>query len=350
MTENERRILRVLSLAEPLSKRDITRQCGIGWATAVKLISHLEEEAYVFPSGNERQNQAGKSATVYALSSKKPVALGIDVEYERSCLNAKNLLHECLFEIKKETPYFLGPSDLLTFLDSLLQEGLKEAQKLELYIEGVGIGIPNRLFSRQSVPYNDIAERLSERCHLPVFVDNNIRCFTAAVASLKPPNVSMLIVTIRSGIGVGIVIDGKIYRGERGGSGEMGHFSVASWPHSIKCHCGKTGCLETIVNHNNLLSDLRLAEQGDTFAKKRIVKAAVLLGEAMASMMLVLDIQSVAIYTDLGDIEQSLLKYIHQSISKTVYPGFEFELCHEKLDAKVYVTGAARLVLDQFVF
>jgi predicted NBD/HSP70 family sugar kinase len=347
MTENERRILSELVKVSPLSKRDITERCGMGWATAVKLMSRLEEQGYILPSGNERQNQAGKSAMVYSLSPSKPVAIGIDIEYARARLNIRNLARECLYENERVTPAFSSPDDLAGFLDALLQEAVAKAGATGLSLEGAGIGVPSHLFGIEGVPYMKIAEALSSRAGFPVTVDNNIRCFTAGIASLEKPQASMLVVTIRSGIGVGIVIDGRIYQGERGCSGEIGHFPVVQ--NGAQCRCGKTGCLETIVNRDALATILAASVNGDVEAQIQVTDAAELLGKAIATMMLVLDIRSVAIYAELGDLGNTLLAPVRQAVEGAVYPGFDFSIRYQTLDAEAYVAGAARLVLDEFV-
>lgn len=347
MTENERRILSELVKASPLSKRDITERCGMGWATAVKLMTRLEEQGYIVPSGNERQNQAGKSAMVYSLSPSKPVVIGIDIEYARARLNIRNLARECLYENERVTPAFPSPDDLVDFLDALLQEAVAKATTTGLSLEGAGIGVPSHLFGIEGVPYAQIAEKLSSHAGFPVSVDNNIRCFAAGIASLEKPQASMLVVTIRSGIGVGIVIDGRIYQGERGCSGEIGHFPVVQ--DGSRCRCGKTGCLETIVNRDAITSMLAAAANGDMEAQIRIDDAAGLFGKAIATMMLVLDIRRVAIYAELGDLGKTLLAPVRKAVEDALYPGFDFGISYETLDAEAYVAGAARLVLDEFV-
>jgi predicted NBD/HSP70 family sugar kinase/DNA-binding MarR family transcriptional regulator len=347
MTENERRILGELAKVSPLSKRDITERCKMGWATAVKLMTRLEEQGYLLPFGNERQNQAGKSATVYSLSPTRPVALGIDIEYTRSRWTIRNLSRECLFETERSTPEFLSPDDLVGFLDTLLREASAKAADLGIVLEGAGIGVPSHLFGTRALPYAAIAETLSSRAGLPVTVDNNIRCFSAGIASLGQPQASMLVVTVRSGIGVGIVMDGRVYQGERGCSGEIGHFPVAV--DGARCRCGKTGCLETLVNREVLASDLAAARSGDQGAQKRVANAAGLLGKAIATTMLVLDIRTVAVFAELGDLGKTLLEPLRLAAQEGVYPGFDFAMRYETLDAEAYVAGAARLVLDEFV-
>lgn len=347
MTENERRILAELANATALSKRDITERCGMGWATAVKLMTRLEEQGYLVPSGNERQNQAGKSATVYSLSPVKPAALGIDIEYTRSRWTIRNLARQSLFEAQRATPLLACADDLVDYLATLLHEALARAEALALVLGGAGIGVPSHLFGRNSLPYAAIAETLSARCGIPVTIDNNIRCFTAGIASLREPQAGMLVVTVRSGIGAGIVMDGRVYQGERGGAGEIGHFPVAA--NDRLCRCGKTGCLETLVNRDLLAADLIHASAGDADARQRVLDAAGLLGRAIATTLLVLDIRSVAVYAELGDLGSTLLDPIRNAVQQAVCPGSQFDIEYQTLDPEAYVAGAARLVLDDFV-
>ena len=347
ITENERRILGELSRQSPLSKRDITARCEIGWATAVKLMTRLEEQGYLLASGNERQKQAGKSATVYTLSPRKPAALGIDIEYVRARLNVRNLAGECLIENTHATPRFQNVDELVDFLSTLLSDAVTNSTAEKIALEGAGIGVPSHLFGVAGVPYAQIAETLTRRIGFPVTVDNNIRCFTAGIINSGKTPRSLLVVTIRSGIGVGIVMDGRIYQGERGCSGEIGHFPTVA--NGLACRCGKFGCLETVVNRDSLLADLNAAVEGDHAAEQRIREASAMLGKAIASMMVVLDIRNVVVYAELSELGRRLLASIRAAAQEAVYPGFDFHIRFETLDAEAYVAGAARLVLDEFV-
>ncbi|MBP0575383.1 ROK family protein, partial [Mycobacterium tuberculosis] len=82
-----------------------------------------------------------------------------------------------------------------------------EALRRGITLAGAGIGVPSHLFGTLGVPYGAIADSLGARLQLPVTVDNNIRCFTAGIVGAEADPGSMLVVTVRSGIGVGIVLD-----------------------------------------------------------------------------------------------------------------------------------------------
>lgn len=347
MTENERRILNELTKESSLSKRDVTLRCGMGWATAVKLMTRLEEQGFIIPVGSERQNGAGKTATVYTLAPRRPAAIGIDIEYARARVSIRNLAGESLFDAEQKTPPFSDPAELTDFLAALLDAASAKAVDLGVSLGGAGVGVPSHLFGNEGTAYDVLAGELSARAGFVVRVDNNIRCFTAAKASAADPGSSMLVVTIRSGIGVGIVLGGHIYQGERGCAGEIGHTPVD--PAGRRCRCGKIGCLETIVNREALAADLEAAALGEAAARLRVDRAANLLGTAIASTMLVLDVRQVEIFAELGEPGQAFATLVRKAAQRAMYPGFAFELRYETLDAKAYVEGAAQLILNEYI-
>lgn len=347
MTDNERRILKALGREAPLSKRDITLRCDIGWATAVKLMTRLEEQGFITPAGLERQNGAGKTATVYTVSPTKPAAIGIDVEYARARLNIRNLAGACLFETNQDTPPLGSAPELIDFLAGLLRQAADEAERRGIALAGAGIGVPSHLFGAFGVPYAEVADSLNARLPWPVTVDNNIRCFTAGIVGAEAAPGSMLVVTVRSGIGVGVVLNGQIYRGEHGSAGEIGHFP--SDPNGRRCRCGKIGCLETVVNRDTLSADLRAAAAGDADAGRRAAEAGRLLGRAIAMAMLVLDMRRAAVFAELGATAAALVDWIRAGAAEVMLPGTDIDIRYEPLEAEAYVAGAARLLLNQFV-
>jgi predicted NBD/HSP70 family sugar kinase len=347
MTENERRILSELSRAAPLSKRDITLRCGMGWATAVKLMTRLEEQGLIVPAGSERQAGAGKTATVYSVSPLKPAAIGIDVEYGRARLNIRNLAGACLFETDQATPPIVSPSELIGFLNGLVAAAEAEAARRGIALAGAGIGVPSHLLGTLGVPYAEAAQNLAERLALPVSVDNNIRCFTAGVVGSEADPGSMLVVTVRSGIGAGIVLGGRIYQGDHGAAGEIGHLPVE--PGGKRCRCGKDGCLETVVNRAALAADFAAAATGDDVAAGRIERAGRLLGGAIATAMLVLDVRRAVVFAELGADGRGLEAAMRAGAAVVMPPESGVEIRYETLDPEAYVAGAARLVLNDFV-
>lgn len=93
-----------------------------------------------------------------------------------------------------------------------------------------------------------LAETLSEKIGLHAIIENNTRAMAFGELNMFNPEKfrDFLFVNISWGIGLGIVIDGKVYGGHNGYAGEFGHMNV--YNNEIICHCGKKGCLETEVS------------------------------------------------------------------------------------------------------
>ena len=92
-----------------------------------------------------------------------------------------------------------------------------------------------------------IVKEIKKECKLPVFIDNdaNVACYGEYLFGAGKGAQSIICVTLGTGVGGGIIIDGKIYRGAGGGAGEIGHITVES--KGRKCNCGNHGCMEAYV-------------------------------------------------------------------------------------------------------
>ncbi len=92
-----------------------------------------------------------------------------------------------------------------------------------------------------------IVKELKKECKVPVLIDNdaNVACYGEYLFGAGKGANSIICVTLGTGVGGGIIINGKIYRGAGGGAGEIGHITVES--KGRKCNCGNHGCMEAYV-------------------------------------------------------------------------------------------------------
>ena len=156
-----------------------------------------------------------------------------------------------------------------------------------------------------------ICRKISERFDVPVLLETDANAATLAeyFSRKTRPMTLFAYVTISTGIGMGVVQDGKILQGARGGMGEIGHMIVDA-ASGIPCPCGRVGCLEALASGRALhaisetleipgrasLPDYRhkpvvvaLAEQGDQEAMARVERAARYLGDALDTVSQLLD-------------------------------------------------------------
>ena len=166
------------------------------------------------------------------------------------------------------------------------------------HLAAIGLGLPGFIgldgIARQApnlpgIINRDIVGELRERVGVPVRADNDANCAAWAAACLDAPDASMVVaITLGTGIGGGLVIDGHLVRGAHGFAGEPGHMIVD--PTGPECVCGQQGCWEVWASGSGLA---------------RLAAAAVNEGRApgLASLRGVLDGPKVMSLADSGDAE-----------------------------------------------
>lgn len=166
------------------------------------------------------------------------------------------------------------PDRLIPRIYAAIRRALDEASTRPDQIIGIGIGSPGPLDSQtgivfdppnlpgwHDVPLRDI---FKDHYHLPVFVENDAN--TAALGEYTfgagRGSKSMVYITISTGIGGGVIIEGKILGGISGTAAELGHMTIDR--HGPRCNCGNIGCLESIASGTAIARRANEAMAGDT--------------------------------------------------------------------------------------
>lgn len=148
------------------------------------------------------------------------------------------------------------PERVLPRVYDMVAQALNEAGVTLDQIAGIGIGAPGPLDSRTGVVYDPpnmpgwnhipLRDMFMERYHVPVYVENdaNAAALGEYLFGAGRGYKDMVYLTVSTGIGGGVIVDGKILLGAKGTAGEIGHMTV-DW-HGERCTCGNIGCLESI--------------------------------------------------------------------------------------------------------
>jgi glucokinase len=255
-------------------------------------------------------------------------------------------------------------------------------------VAGVGIGIPglvNRKTNRIEIMPNlpeiadlDITDELTRASGLPVILDNDANA--AAYAELQVGAArgrrEVFFVTLGTGIGAGLIINGQIYRGAAGFAGEFGHMTID--PEGIECACGNIGCLETIASGPNIvrrtrerlyrdrtssLSRLaiprdreftaediaRAAREGDEMAQVMMERTGMFLGIAIAAVINLLNVEMVVMGGGVMEAGDLILKPTTKETRRRAFPP-SFNSCEiviARLGPSAGMIGAALLARDQ---
>ncbi len=160
-----------------------------------------------------------------------------------------NFLKRDLIPINSLTDFDVVISPVLSWIESYLKENH------DVKIDAVGIGTPGFIDKNTNVliagsenlpaiKHHSIAKIIEERFGIPSFADNDATCAAAGelVFGAGKDYSDFILITLGTGIGGGLVLNGKVYRGFKGFAGELGHVCVD--PNGPQCNCGGRGCFE----------------------------------------------------------------------------------------------------------
>ncbi len=273
------------------------------------------------------------------------------------------------------------------FLSNFLAQLEKLQNKIEqkVNILCVGIGAPNANFytgqMEQAVNFKwgeivPMVSSIQKLLKVPAVITNDANA--AAVGEMRFGSAkgmkNFVLITLGTGLGSGIVIDGKLVHGKHGLAGEMGHIIVR--PDGRKCNCGNSGCLETYasatgikrtvykfmadmndesplrdVSYTDLTSKMitEFALKGDPIAQESFVYTGKILGTKLADTVAYLNPEAIILSGGLTRAGQLLLKPTRQYMEKYMFPVFrdKIQVSISKLDgANTAVLGAGALAWD----
>jgi len=204
-------------------------------------------------------------------------------------------------------------------------------------------------------------DELTRRLELQVAVDNDANLGALAEVSFGAGRgmSDVIYLMVSSGVGAGIVIDGRLHRGVTGLAGEIGHVRVK--PDGAVCRCGNRGCLETVDSADAVLALLRpthgqdlsvrglveLLDGGDAAALRLVNDAGREIGRVVAGLCNVLSPSGVIVGGDLGVAAEALLTGIREALDRHVLPPVRaaIELEAGVLGERAEVLGALALVI-----
>jgi glucokinase len=316
------------------------------------------------------------------MKSKFKYAIGVDLGGSSIKLGIVTNTGKLIKKISMRTEAEKGPKKVTANVVSGINELI---YKSKYKITGIGIGCPGVVTPGKGIVENppnlpgwekvNIGKIISGEFKRPVFVDNDANA--AAIGELTfgsgKKYKSFIMITLGTGVGGGIVINKKIYHGDFGAAGEIGHISIDY--NGPKCNCGSYGCIEAYAGNlylrervrtklkkrpkskiwkliNNDLSKVSprniqdAAESGDEFAKSVIDELGMHLGSAFASLCNVLDISVFIIGGGIAGFGKPLFDSIKKTIAGRVMAPIRprVRVLPAKLKNDAGIKGASALV------
>lgn len=230
---------------------DLAKVLDLSIPTVTKLVEDMCQSG-ILNSYGKLETAGGRHPQLYGLNPDACYFVGVDIR--RFCLNIGLInFNGELVETQMGVPYTFentqkGLDSLCELISNFIGSLIVEKDKiLDINVNVSGRVNPESGYSYSWFNFGEdtLAQVMTDRIGIDVYIDNDTRAMT--YGEYLKGNISekkhILFVNLSWGLGLGIIIDGKLYMGKSGFAGEFGHFPA--YDNEIMCHCGKKGCLET---------------------------------------------------------------------------------------------------------
>lgn len=348
----------------PISRADIAGATGMTRATASALVDLLIGAGLVRETGANARTRGGRPGTGLELSPDGPAGLGLEVNVDYTAACVVDLAgHVRHLEVLEGDQRGASPEDVVAALG---RAATAAAKRTGLRLHAATVALPG-LVRAPTGPLQlapnlgwrdlDILALLRERpelAGLELAVDNEANLAALAEMSATGHRNAML-VSGEIGIGAGIVIDGALYRGRHGWSGELGH--LAFDPAGRPCTCGASGCVEQYAGQEALLAAsgaaskaelLQRAQLGDPQVTEVLAGAGSALGVAVSGALNLLDLERVVLAGTYRDLAPWLAPAVQREVEVRVVAArwAAPTVVAAAVGPEAAVVGAARSVLD----
>jgi glucokinase-like ROK family protein len=291
----------------------------------------------------------GRRPNVYAINPPSRNVVGLYIDREEFKVAVFDLGKNMIGEIKTVSRKLENSLRYINDVTLAIKEHLAKNEINMDRILGVGVSIPGlvnsvtgQTFTNLTIGDKPLTEVLQEKFNFDVVVENDARVMALAeqsFGSAKDISNAMCII-VGHGVGMGMIIDGKIYQGQNGFAGEFGHIQLD--PEGLLCECGKIGCLETVASGKALVksvkkelkkgvktklseletseisvaSILKAAKEGDTYAISKFTEIGENLGKGIAVLLHLLNPGKVVIGGEYSDAGQFIVDPVMQALNK----------------------------------
>ncbi len=372
---NRLRVIHALRDQGLISRAEIARRTGLSRSTVSSLVADLQSDGLVIEReepGAAHGTQGGRPPILLSFDSSAGAAVGIDFGHSHLRVAISDLSSRIIAERALPLDTDHAAEQGLNAAADLVVELLDAAGVDRSAVIGAGMGLPGPIRQEDGVVGSSailpgwvgvpsVAE-MRRRLDVPIIVDNdaNLGALAEAAFGAARDSGDMVYLKVSSGIGAGLILNGRLYRGTAGLAGELGHLLVD--PDGLVCRCGNRGCLETLAATGALVDLLRrshgditvprmldLARDGDLGCRRVIADAGRAIGQAVSMLLNVLNPELLVVGGDLAAAGDLLLDGVRESIARAALPGAAdaATVTAGVLGERAQVLGALALVVSE---
>lgn len=369
MSESAGDLLDLVRSGRASTRSDLRRVTGMSRTAVVSRVAALAESGLLVV-GEELASTGGRPPGGLTFNADAGVVLAAAVGRSRSQLAVFDLLGRERGSSSVDHAVGAGPDEVMPAVAAHLSELLTHVTRPVL---GIGLSLPGTVDPVRGVSVDspvmggwdgaDLAPYLREVAHAPLYVGNDADVLARSERLGHARTLRDLIVLKAStGLGLGIIAEGRVVSGHLGGAGEIGHTKVDA-ARGRPCRCGDTGCLETLAGGWALVARLEaegrevghvrdvvaLALAGDPEAKALLRESGRQLGEVLAVAINLLNPQAVVVGGDMGAAFDVYAAGIRESVyaRASALATRDLQFLPSTFGDRAGLVGCAAMALDQ---
>ena len=380
-------VLDLVRCGRARSRPDLVRLSGLGRGAVTQRVAQLLDSGLLVERELGRST-GGRPPRELALRAEAGLVLVAPLGATHVAAGVTDLAGRLLDFVAGPGSIADGPERILRRVEELFDELLTRAGPSRAPVYGIGVGLPGPVEFATGTPVSPpimpgwdgypVRARLAERFDVPVWVDNDVNLMALGelrVGAARNEQ-DVIYVKIGTGIGAGLISDGRLHRGADGAAGDIGHATVAAAT-DVVCRCGNTGCLEALAGGAALSRDGtaaaregrspylgliledggtitaqdigRAAQHGDAVAVELLTRSGQMVGETLATLVnffnpsLVLLGGGVALAGDviLATVREAVYRRSLRLATR------ELRIARSTLAPDPALPGAAHMVLDE---
>jgi predicted NBD/HSP70 family sugar kinase len=381
-------ILQIIRRAsQPVSKKDISLASGLSISGVAEHIQRLID-AGLLVNSSIGHSSGGRKPRLYAFNKDAGYLVSIDMETDHAKIAVTDFECNILVDGSFSFDILSGPEYVLNGIKDQVFDLLDRIKVDRNDVKGIGFGIPDvvdfaagLLVSPQLMPGWDrypIRDFWSAHLNCPCYVDNDVNIIALGehAKGLNFQVENMIVVKVGTGIGAGMICNGKLYRGSDGSAGDLGHFDMGI---DVTCWCGNRGCLEAAAGGKAIVAKAKqaaltgrsdylkgvLAKKGqitlediahgiqrlDVLSIELIRESGVLTGRAVASVVNFINPELILVAGAYPEFDDTMLAAIRQGVYQRSLPLATRNLLIKKsaLGRQAGLIGAAYMTVEQLI-
>lgn len=355
----------------PRTRADLAASTGQARSTITTRVDQLLAAGLIAPAG-EASSTGGRPPTTFAFRPDARLVLAVDLGATHARLAVTDLASTVLAEAEAPLAIAAGPDVVLDWVVEHGRELLASTGRPLRDLASVGVGLPGPVEHSTGRPINppimpawddvDVRGLLAARLGAEVLVDNDVNLMALGEHRTAWPDVDdMLFVKVATGIGSGIISDGRLRRGAQGAAGDIGHIAVPGAA-DVPCRCGNLGCLEAVASGRALAEALTaaglpasngadvvaLVRSGDLAAGRAVRQAGREIGSVLAACVSLLNPSLVVIGGVVAEAGEHLIAGIREVVYQRSLPlaTQHLRIVTSQARSQVGILGASAMAVD----